>query len=97
MYKYFSQKLPVYNIFIMIYFNFSIKKLDEIHRFDDWIITLNWLGPTSDLTLTILFAHNNVYQYNLRTKQFSNTICRETCLLYPLNIYTLEIIIKILG
>lgn len=64
-------------------FNVSINMSDKIHRFDDWIIHVDWLGTLSDSTLTILFAHNNVYNYNLSKENFVNTTCKEICLLYP--------------
>ncbi|XP_031784570.1 WD repeat-containing protein 6 isoform X2 [Nasonia vitripennis] len=60
----------------------SINMLDKIHRFDDWIIDVDWLGSLRDSTLTILFAHNNVYNYDLSDQNFTNTACNEICLLY---------------
>ncbi|OXU24481.1 hypothetical protein TSAR_014047 [Trichomalopsis sarcophagae] len=60
----------------------SINILDKIHRFNDWIIDVDWLGSLRDSTLTILFAHNNVYNYDLSDQNFTNTACKEICLLY---------------
>ncbi|KAL7289608.1 hypothetical protein TKK_0016464 [Trichogramma kaykai] len=60
----------------------EVIKLDEIHHFNDWIIDVKCLGSVNEPILTILFAHNNVYNYNTESKKYSNTICKETCLLY---------------
>ncbi|XP_011502561.1 PREDICTED: WD repeat-containing protein 6 [Ceratosolen solmsi marchali] len=64
-----------------------IEQIDEIIRFDDWIINVKWLGALSDPTLTILFANNNVYNFELFSKQYFNTHCKERCLLYSGTIF----------
>lgn len=66
---------------------FSIKKSDISHKFDDWIINIEWLEPLDNTNLTVLFAHNNVLNFHLDEKKYFNTTCKETCLLYPLEIY----------
>lgn len=60
----------------------NIEKLSEVHVFDDWIIDVKWLGSLDDPTLTILFAHNNIYNYHVYKKTHYSIACKETCLLY---------------
>lgn len=78
------------SVLLIIMKYFSIEKLDDIHRFNDWIINIQWLEPLNDPTLTILFAHNNVCNYDFHKKQYTNTSCKETCLLYPFNIHRIK-------
>ncbi|XP_015592338.1 WD repeat-containing protein 6 [Cephus cinctus] len=59
----------------------QIAQLFETHRFMDWIISVNWLQKTNDV-ISVLFAHNNLYVFNVFEKHYKDVKCVERCILY---------------
>ncbi|KAF7987520.1 hypothetical protein HCN44_003282 [Aphidius gifuensis] len=70
---------------------FTYKKIknDELqfdnifyHYFSDWIISADFYSNENQDNVYILFAHNNLYLFNLNTKNYKNILCEEKCIIY---------------
>lgn len=62
--------------------NDIIIKNESTHCFDDWIIAIDLFTTTDCVNLYILFAHNNLYLYNIISRKSTNLWCIEKCILY---------------
>ncbi|KAG7214130.1 hypothetical protein KM043_001484 [Ampulex compressa] len=59
-----------------------LHRYSNVCRFDDWIIALEWLTVHGQTYLLILFAHNNLYIYDILHRSYNNVQCEEKCILY---------------
>nr|XP_050850545.1 WD repeat-containing protein 6 isoform X1 [Vespula vulgaris] len=59
-----------------------LKQTFDTIWFNDWIIAVKCLNIDTQIFLIILFAHNNVYIYDISNKKYQYIWCEEKCILY---------------
>ncbi|XP_057318454.1 WD repeat-containing protein 6 [Microplitis mediator] len=83
-----SDKLIIFGGKYLSIFSYKINQ-DELivnklstHIFNDWIISSSFYSINNTEDIYILFAHNNLYLYNTSSKEYTNVLCEEKCILY---------------